>query len=224
VAQTSPALDVQTQPGQFIGTGVDLTGVQRQVDDALNGRLRSSSSDNSAAQTTQTWVGQIQSTLGALSGNDLSAQMSSFFTSWSNLANNPTDPGQRQVVLQAGTNLAGYVQGLHTQLNQLQTNVNQQLPQQVTTANNLATDIAKLNVQIVQSQGGSGGTNNALQDQRDADLSQLSQLVNITTAAQPNGSINVYVGSEPLVEGQIGHVKRSGWTDSRSPAPWAAAR
>jgi flagellar hook-associated protein 1 FlgK len=131
--------------------------------------------------------------------------MSSFFTSWSNLANNPTDTGQRQVVLQSGTNLASYVNGLSSQLNQLQTTADQQLPQQVTTANNLATDIAKLNVQIVQSQGGTGGTNNSLQDQRDADLSKLSQLVNITSTVQPNGSINVFVGSEPLVEGQTNH-------------------
>jgi len=205
VAETSPALDIQTQPGQFIGTGVDLTDVQRQVDDALNSRLRSSNSDSSAAQTTSTWVGQIQSTLGALSGNDLSSQMSTFFTGWSNLANNPTDPGQRQVVLQDGANLATYVQGLNTQLNQLQTNINTELPQQAQTANNLATQIASLNVQIVQSQGGTGGTNNSLQDQRDADLSQLSQLVNINTADQPDGSVNVYIGSQPLVEGQTNH-------------------
>jgi flagellar hook-associated protein 1 FlgK len=205
VAVTSPSFDVQSQPGQFIGTGVDLTTVQRQVDDALNSRLRSSGSDNSSAQTTATWIGQVQSTLGALSGNDLSSQMSTFFTGWSNLANNPTDSGQRQVVLQDGANIATYIQGLNSQLNQLQTNVNTELPQQVTTANNLATDIAKLNVQIVQSQGGTGGTNNSLQDQRDDDLSQLSQLVNISTAVQTNGSVNVYIGSQPLIEGQTNH-------------------
>jgi len=205
VAQTSPANDTQYQPGQFIGNGVDLTGVQRQVDDALNSRLRSSNSDASAASTTETWLGQVQSTLNALSGSDLSSQMSTFFTGWSNLANNPTDPGQRQVVVQNGQDLANYIQGLDGQLNTLQTTVNQQLPQQTTTANSLAQQIAGLNVQIVSAQGGTGGTDNGLQDQRDADLSQLSQLVNITTADQPNGSVNVYVGSEPLVEGQTNH-------------------
>jgi flagellar hook-associated protein 1 len=205
VGQTTPALDVETQPGQFIGTGVDLTGVQRQVDDALNSRLNGATSDSSAASTTSNWVGQIQSTLAALSGNDLSSNMSSFFTSWSNLSNDPTDSGQRQVVIQSGEDLASYVQGLNTQLNTLQTNVNQELPQQTATANNLATQIASLNVQIVQSQGGTGGTNNSLQDQRQADINQLSQLANITTAVQPSGSINVYIGSEPLVEGQTNH-------------------
>ena len=202
---TTPAPDTQITPGVFIGQGVDLSSVQRQVDDALNGRLRGATSDSSAAQTTQTWVGQIQSTLGALTGNDLSSNMSTFFTAWSSLASNPTDAGQRQVVLQDGANLSTYVNGLSNQLNGLQTSVNQELPAQVKTANDLATDIAKLNVQITQSQGGTGGTANALQDQRDTDLTQLSQLVNITTADQPNGAVNVYVGSEPLVEGQTNH-------------------
>jgi flagellar hook-associated protein 1 FlgK len=202
VAELSPNNDVQTQPGTFIGTGVDLTSVQRQVDDALNSRLRNSSSDASAATTTQTWVGQVQSTLNALSGSDLSSQMSTFFTGWSNLANDPTDTGQRQVVIQNGANLANYIQGLNTQLNGLQTSVNQQLPQQTAAANSLASQIASLNVQITSSQGGTGGTANSLQDQRDTDLASLSKLVNITTADQPDGTVNVYVGSQPLVQGQ----------------------
>jgi flagellar hook-associated protein 1 FlgK len=201
-AVTSPSDDTQTQPGMFIGTGVDLTAVQRQVDQALNGRLNSATSDNSAATTTQTWVGQIQSSLNALSGSDLSSQMDTFFTGWSNLANDPTDTGQRQVVIQDGQNLASYIQGLNTQLNGLQTTVNQELPEQTATASGLASQIAKLNVQIVTAQGGTGGTANSLLDQRDADVSQLSQLVNITTSDQPDGSVNVYIGSEPLVQGQ----------------------
>jgi flagellar hook-associated protein 1 FlgK len=205
VIQTTPGPDTEIQPGMFLGTGVDLTGIQRQVDDALNSRLRSSTSDNSAAQTTSNWVGQLQSTLNALSGNDLSSQMSTFFTSWSNLANNPTDSGLRQIVLQDGQNLAGYVNGLSTQLNTLNATVAAELPQQAQTANSLATDIASLNVQIVQAQGGTAGTANGLLDQRDSDLSKLAQLVNITTADQPDGSVNVYIGTQPLVEGQTNH-------------------
>ena len=202
VANLAAAPDDQIQQGIFVGTGVDLTSIQSQVDDALNGRLRSSQSDNSSAQTTSTWVGQIQSTLNALSGSDLSSQMSTFFTGWSSLASNPTDGGLRQVVVQDGQNTAGYLQNLDGQLNQLQTNVNQELPQQVKTANSLATDIASLNVQIATSEGSGGGQANALRDQRNADLSSLSKLVNITTADQPNGAVNVFIGTQPLVDGQ----------------------
>jgi flagellar hook-associated protein 1 FlgK len=201
-ATVTPSQDTEVQPGIFVGTGVDLTSVQRQVDSALNSRLRGSQSDNSSAQTTANWVGQVQSTLNALSGSDLSAQLSTFFTGWSNLANNPTDSGLRQVVIQNGQNTAGYLQNLDGQLNGLQTNVNQELPLQVSSANNLATQIASLNVQIATAQNSAGGSPNSLLDQRDAALSQLSQLVNINTQDQPDGTVNVFVGSQPLVVGQ----------------------
>ena len=36
-------------------------------------------------------------------------------------------------------------------------------------------------------------------DQRDSILNKLSSMMNIQTVNQPDGSVNVYVGSEPLV-------------------------
>src|SRR5258707_432239 len=62
---TSPSPDQQIQQGVFVGSGVDLTSIKRQVDEALLGRLRSSVSDNQAAGTTQQWLGQVQSVFDA---------------------------------------------------------------------------------------------------------------------------------------------------------------
>ena len=202
---TSPTPDNQIRPGIFLGTGVQLDEVQRQVDQSLNDRLRAAVSDNAAAATTSQWAGQVQSAIGALSGNDLSTQMTTFFHAWSDVANNPTDDGQRQVTIQDGQNLSSFLNKLSSQLGTMQGAVSTSLPQQVTTANDLADRIAKLNVQIVTQQGATGGTANALQDQRDADLKQLSQLMNITVKVQDNGSATVFVGSDPLVEGQTNH-------------------
>lgn len=201
VANTSPALQQQIQTGIFVGTGVDLTSIQRQVDESLNSRLRSSISDNAAANTNQQWLTQVQSTLGALSGQDLSSQLDNFFNDWSNLANNPTNTGQRQVILQDGANLATYLQGLQGQLGAIQGNIDQSLTGQANAANGLAQQVADLNRQISITEGGSAGQANGLRDQRDALLKQLSQLMNISTQEQPNGEVNVYVGSEQLVNG-----------------------
>ena len=199
---TTPSPDDQVTPGIFLGTGVQLEAVQRQVDESLNDRLRAATSDGAAAATTSQWVGQVQSTIGALSGNDLSTQLTTFFAAWSDVANNPTDDGQRQVTVQDGANVASYLNKLSSQLGTIQAAVNTSLPQQVQTADGLAGQIAQLNVQIVTQQGATGGTANALQDQRDADLKQLSQLVNVSVKQQDDGSDTVFIGSDPLVEGQ----------------------
>lgn len=193
--------DQQIAPGQFLGTGVELIDIQRQVDNALSGRLNSSVSDNQAATTTEQWLGQVQSTFNALNGNDLSSQLGTFYNSWSSLANTPADSGLRQVVLQDGKAVAGTLQTLQGQLSDIQGSVGKSLGSQVNSADVLASQIADLNGQIVNAQGGTGGTANALLDQRDAAVKNLSQLMDVTTVQQPSGSLDVYVGSEPLVAG-----------------------
>ena len=185
----------------FVGTGVDVTSIQRQVDTALTARVNSAVSDNQAATTTAQWLGQVQSAFNALSGSDLSSQLNTFYNSWSSLANNPSDSGLRQVVLQDGQAVTSTFQSLNTQLNGIQGSVGKSLSAQVTAADGLASQIATLNGQIVTAQGGGSATANSLLDQRDAAVQSLSQLMDVTTVQQPDGSVNVYVGSEQLVNG-----------------------
>jgi flagellar hook-associated protein 1 FlgK len=193
--------DQQIKQGVFVGTGVDLTAIQRQVDNALNGRLDNSASDSQAAQTTEQWLTQVQSTFNALNSSSLSSSMDKFFNSWSTLANSPQDSGQRQVVIQQGEALAQQFNSTQQQLVGLNSSVANDLSTQVKQADSLASQIANLNGQIVNASVGGSGSPNALMDQRDAAISQLSNLMKVTTQPQPDGSVNVYVGSQPLVVG-----------------------
>lgn len=199
--QTNEAGEQQIKQGVYVGLGVDLTSIQRQVDNALDGRLNGSNSDSQAAQTTEQWLTQVQSTFNALGTDNLSSSMSSFFNSWSTLANSPQDAGQRQIVIRQGQALAQQFNSTQQQLVSLNSSVATDLTTQVSQADALATQIANLNGQIVNaSVGGSGGPN-SLMDQRDAAINQLSSLMKVTTQAQPDGSMNVYAGSQPLVVG-----------------------
>lgn len=197
--ETTPSPEQQISTGIFVGSGVQISSIQRQIDDALNSRLRSSISDTQSAQTTQQWLSQVQSVFNALGTSNLSTSMSSFFNSWSTLANTPQDMGQRQVVIQQGEALAQQFTSVRQQLTGLGTSVTNDLSDAVKTADTLASQIAGLNQQIVTASAGGTGSPNTLLDQRDAALKQLSQLMNVTTQAQPDGSLSVYVGSQALV-------------------------
>ena len=199
VATLTPSADQQLGPGIYIGTGVNLADIQRQVDAALTARLNSSASDNQAATTSQQYLSQVESSFSALGTRNISTSLSTFFTDWSNLASNPQDAGARQTVLVDGASLASSFTNQRTQLGGVQSNVQTQLANDAQTANTLAQQVADLNAQIVTRQGGAAGGDNSLQDQRDAVLKKLSGLVNIQTVDQGDGSVNVYVGSEPLV-------------------------
>jgi flagellar hook-associated protein 1 FlgK len=201
VATVKPNKDIQLRPGVFIGNGVNLDSIRRQIDEALQARIRSSYSDAESADTLQQWYGRVEATFNELGEDDLSSRLSGFFTSWSNLSNQPQDSGFRQVVLQNGEGVASWFQDLRGQLQSLQFDVDARLDGQSADADNLSNQIADINQQIISAEGGGGAVANGLRDQRDAVLKQLSQLVDIRTIEQDNGGLNVYIGSEPLVIG-----------------------
>ncbi len=199
VANLIPGASQQVAPGQYQGTGVDVSSIQRQADEALNESLRSATTNQSGSQTLNILLGQVQTTFGALNDNDISARMTNFFNSFSGLANDPTNSAQQAVVVQNGSSLADYLQSLRGQLSTIATTAQAQIGTLVSQANTLAQSIAGLNQQI--SESGASGSNNGLMDKRDQDLTQLSQIMNIRTFAQSNGVVDVLVGSMPLVQG-----------------------
>jgi len=169
-SNTSPNKDQQIKPGTFVGTGINLDSIQRQIDEALQTRLRGSTSDSQSADTTQEWLSRVEATFNELSDQDLSSQLSTFFNGWSSLANKPQDIGLRQVVVQNGQSVAKFFQNLRQQLGSLQKDAGDRLKAVASDADNLAQQVADLNAQIVQSEGGTGGSANGLRDQRDAVL------------------------------------------------------
>ena len=201
VAGISPSKDRQVGPGLFIGTGVQLDSVRRQIDEALESRVRGSVSDSLSADTAQQWLGRIEAVFNELGDDDLSTRLSTFFASWSNLANKPQDMGLRQVVLQEGAGVAAWFNDMRRQFDGLQTDADARLAALVKDADTLAGQVADLNGKIVLAEGGGAGMANGLRDQRDAALKKLSELVDVRTVAQDSGVVNVYLGSEPLVLG-----------------------
>jgi flagellar hook-associated protein 1 FlgK len=199
LARLSPGRDQVVRGGFFVGTGVELTAIQRQIDEALESRIRASVADDEAGQLTEQWLGRVEAVFNELSDQDLSTQLSSFFNSWSDLANKPQDIGLRQVVLQNGRSLAHWFQTVRTQLASLRGDADARLGALTQDADTLAQKVASLNAEIVQAEAGGNGQANALRDQRDAVLKQLSSLVDVRTQEQASGIIDVYVGSEPLV-------------------------
>jgi flagellar hook-associated protein 1 FlgK len=198
VANTTPGIGQNVGNGITFGTGIDLQSVSRQIDQALNERLNAANSDASSASQSQQWLTQIQSAFNALSGNDVDTQLSTFFSDWSSLASTPTDSGAQTAVISDGQTLANSIQNLNASLQAIGSDINSQISTQASSADQLTTQIASLNKQILASGGNSANT---LLDQRDAAVSSLSQLMNISTSAQANGTLNVYSGSQLLVQG-----------------------
>jgi flagellar hook-associated protein 1 FlgK len=200
--------------GLLLGSGVEIEGVQQQVDQFLNEQVRSGLSSQTGTGVSSQTYQQLESIFGALNdtnnGTNLDSAMTSFFSSISQILNNPADPTVRQLAVTNGQALATTFNQLAGSATQLRSNLNDQVVSDATSVNNLLTQIGSLNAQIAQLQGGAGGAGQAgnqaigLTDQRNEALTNLAQLINITTQQQPDGTISVYNSGQYLVdEGEV---------------------
>lgn len=195
-------------PGQQLGTnifagrGVGVTEIRRLVDPALQARVRSSSSDEQAAQVELSILNTLESLTNELTGIDLSSELSKFFNSFSELANNPTGTATRTTVIEQGVGLATYMRALRSDMIEARQQLERELGFTVQRADELVNDIASLNDAIVNSELGQGQEGN-LRDQRDVLIGELSELMDITVIEQGNGSVDILVDSSPVVQGAV---------------------
>jgi flagellar hook-associated protein 1 len=191
---------LEYRPGLFIGTGVDIDNITRQIDESLENRLRSATSDAEGDKTTVQWLNRLEGVFNELGDDDLSSAFSQFFNSWSDLANKPQDAGLRQVVLQRGANLAERFKGMREQLAGLNDDANERVKGYAGEVDDLFQKVADLNGAISKAEA-TGGTNNALRDERDTALRTLSTMVNVSVSYDTSGMANVSIGSDQVVMG-----------------------
>jgi len=182
----------------YVGRGVDLSQVRREVDTALQARFRDATSNEHAALMDQRFLTAIESIQNELTDNDLSSLLSDFFNAFSEVANNPEDGAVRSLTIEQGQALAQQVQAMRNDLTQVRSEVDRALGNSIDEANRLLDRIASVNREVAQAES-SGGQANALRDQRDTLINELSQLVDIDVVEQDNGSADVFIDSIPVV-------------------------
>ncbi|HEY4133106.1 MAG TPA: flagellar hook-associated protein FlgK, partial [Gemmatimonadaceae bacterium] len=194
---------VESQPTLFpygeVGTGVDVSTITRARDTMLDTSYRQSAGAQSNADATSGALGQIQDIFGEPTDTGLSSTMDAFWSSWSTLAQDPTNGAAKAVVIQSGNNVASTLNSYASQLDQLDQNNRETMNADVAQVNSLSSQIADLNRQIVTSQS-NGQPANDLLDQRDNALDQMSQLIGGQIVYHANGSVAVYAGSRMVLD------------------------
>lgn len=183
----------------FIGSGVAINAITRQVNEAVESRLRVAIADQGGAAVLQGRLEQLEALQNELSGNDLSTSLDNYFDAFSQLSTNPQDSALRGLVVSEGVSLAGFVQDLSSGYVDLQVESNNLLAQSVDTANGLLDRVEELNSAIRELEGASNGQVSSLRDQRDAVLEELAELIEIDVTEAADGSVDVFVGSTPVV-------------------------
>ena len=182
------------------GGGVRLSALNRHVDEALEARLRSALGTRESADTLYRALTQTETAYNELTDEDVSSLLSDFFASFSTLQTNPQDSSARNLIISSADNLIRTFDRQRDGLIGQVESLNDEAVTSVDTVNRLVDEVADLNRMIVSSESDGVSSASALRDRRDGLLRDLGSLIDIEIREQSNGGVNIYVGSEPIVQ------------------------
>ena len=195
------ALDSGTTYGNLRpGAGVQVNTLRRHYDEAIETRLRASAGSLASAGVIYEALSLTEASYNELTEEDISTQLSEFFAQFSDLSASPQSSTSRNLVIAGADSIIDSIKRQRESLVQQIEDTNTQVVAAAEEAGDIAASIAALNERIAGQEADGVTTASALRDQRDILLRDLGELMDIQIREQNNGSINVYVGSEPLVE------------------------
>jgi flagellar hook-associated protein 1 FlgK len=133
-------------------------------------------------------AGETSASGAAGSGSGIAESLSDFFNAFQSFASRPTDPGEKQTLIQKAGVLTDRIQITDSRLAEVQSDLTYQATNDVTDANRLLSSIAELNAQIGRFEINAPGTAVDLRDQRQAQLEQLAKKISFETQPDPAGS------------------------------------
>ena len=224
--ELSPGMDVMTGDG-FLGTGVDVMGVTRVRDRALDGLYREHTNASGRWGAMQETLARVESAFPANDDGGLGKSLTEFYGSWNDLANQPESRAARIAVREKGRALVDTFHRLDKHMDALLGDVNDAIGEKADRINDIAGRVAQINDIVVMADS-RGQEASSLLDERDLLLDELSEITDAQVDERPNGSVAVTLGSEILVQGGTArhiefvadpslnggqHVLR--WTDTR---------
>jgi flagellar hook-associated protein 1 len=204
---TSPTLEFN---GQMIGQGTVVTSINRETNSFVLSQLNDKSAEYGEENAKSMPLTEIERIVG-IGDDSLNNDIIDFFDSCQELSNNPSGNIERQQVMQSGVDIANNLQGMVSDLNATRAGINNDMSGNIIDLNRKLEEIADLNTQIVSSES-TGISSNALRDQRDLLLQEVSETAGITYYEEANGMVSVQLPSGvPLVTADTANTIETNW-------------
>lgn len=203
ITDLSSRMPIRTGNG-FAGTGVQVMGTRRVLDNYLLDSVRQNTSLTNDLSASAEYAQHIDKILGD-QNTGVAQALSDFFSSVEELNSSPNSIPTRQLFLSKASVLESKFNDLYDKGISENNNINSQIKYTVEQINGITSSIADLNAKILSF---SNGTNknipNDLFDQRDGLITSLASLVNVSVNTQDDGSLNVFIGNgQSLVIGGL---------------------
>jgi flagellar hook-associated protein 1 FlgK len=181
------------------GVGVNVVGINRQLDAYVQAQLRTETAGASYASTTSSYLQQLQSLYGdPNSTGTLESAYNNLTTAVQALGTSPDSTSARITVVSAAQTMAQQLNSMSQGIQAMRSGAESGINDDVNTANGLMKEIADINNQVRTNPQGGTSTDSAtaaLLDQRDQDITQLSKLMDIKVVTNGSNQVTITTGS-----------------------------
>jgi flagellar hook-associated protein 1 FlgK len=215
---------IHNLPGD-VGAGVRIDSIARSHDEFVYSRLKSSESQVAYSEYMEKTLQEISTYTTDLDDLGTAKDIKDFFSSWSDVAQNPDDDSQKVVLLRSMESLTQNLNHTSKQLHNIQDRLNEEFKSGIDEVNRIASEIVELNKNInkVENTNSASANANDLRDQRDQLELELSKMLNVEVSkgrgeteygAKINRTdqgvdYNVNVGGFNLIDGVSFHPLRA---------------
>jgi flagellar hook-associated protein 1 len=196
------ANQVEVATGGQIGASVDTDGINRNLDTLLQNQLWTETSGDSYADTSAQIYQQLQQIYGTPgSSTSFDAIYGNFTTALQALSSNPSSYSAQTQVIGAAQGVAQSLNSMSATIQQLRTQAEQGIASGVQTVNTALQQIAQINQQL-EGNPTSDSATATLEDQRDQDVTQLTQMMNVNVVQGADNQVSVFTSTgQQLVAG-----------------------
>ena len=205
------------------GAGVDVTGVNRDLNTLLQSQLWTETSGGSYADTTAQLYQQLQQIYGTPgSSTSFDAIFNNFTSALQSLSTSPSSYSAQSAAVSAAQGVAQNLNSMTAGIQQLRSQAEAGIANGVQTANTALQQIAQINQQLMAASPDSSTA--TLEDQRDQDITQLSQLMNVNVVQGSNNQISVFTGTgqQLVASNQAAQLSFNGVGTLTATSQWSA--
>jgi len=202
---TAASTPLYTEPGN-VGNGTQIMDIQRIFDNFVFDRYTSISADKEYSDFETKTLEELSTYFPEIDGVGIKADLAAYYDAWQTFADNPDNDAIKVNLASQTETLAKHIIQTQDQVQHLQSQVNEELAVNINQVNELAEELAELNIAIdIAESGGQAYSANDLRDKRNVIERTLSRLIGsevnqgqLTANMQVDSSSNTRTGSYTL--------------------------
>jgi flagellar hook-associated protein 1 FlgK len=175
-----------------IGAGSQIADIYRNVNEGLVREVRGELGKAGREEARYEFFQRIQTLFGTTQSDAaISQRINDLADAFEQLGVTPDQNSPRIEAIESAIQVVESFDKLSSQLQDMRDDIDDQITNEVNSANTLINQIAELNTGIIRLNN-LGQPTTELEDQRDQKLNQLSKIIDITTFSRSDGSIVIY--------------------------------